>query len=81
MTSSPAISGITEVVDLRWVSAWTLLNDDTSWKKPDDKDTYISKHGLRNAEDMEYLSDTEIDELAEKMTTVPFRKIKKLRNE
>ena len=33
------------------------------------------------AEDMESLSDTEIDELAEKLTTVPFRKIKKLKNE
>ena len=60
--------------------AWCLLTDEDSWVDPSSMHDFRTKHGLKRSSDLEYLSDTEIEELSDLLTTVPFRKLKKLRS-
>jgi hypothetical protein len=61
--------------------AWRIFADDASWKDPKAKEEFQFKHGLKTAEDLCYLDDSEIEELSSLLTTVPYRKFKKLRSE
>lgn len=62
----------------KFQQAWRLLENDSSWRDPKQKDAYKTTHGLVEYEDLEFLGAAEIDELSQLLTTVPSRKFLKI---
>ena len=60
--------------------AWSILTDEESWVDSSLMYAFQTKHGLKRLSDLDYLSDSKIEELLSLLTTVPYRKLKKLRS-
>ena len=65
-------------------AGWKVITNSASWKTSSEMDIWLTKHGLVESGsdeltylDLEYLDDTEIEELSSLLTTVPLRKFKK----
>jgi len=65
-------------------AAWKVIKNPNSWKTSSEMDAWLTKHGLVESGsetvpylDLEYLDDTEVEELSHLLTTVPLRKFKK----
>ena len=78
--STPIIPPALTVEETGIKAAWNVLMDDISWRIVEEKEIWKSRIGAHDHDSLEFIEDSEIDELATLLTPIPFRRFKKFMN-
>jgi len=79
-STAPTVPSLSHNPTIGIEAAWTILMADDSWKAPTEKNDWQVRLGAHKPDALEYIIDSEIDELETLLAPIAFRRFKKLMN-